>query len=41
MIFIMAVIISADDIKKKLSNYSPEKAEQYHRESADAWSFPT
>jgi len=30
----MAVIISADDIKKKLSNYSPDKAEQFHRESA-------
>ena len=34
MIFMMAVLISADDIKKKLPDYSPEKAEQYHRESA-------
>lgn len=30
----MAVIISADDIKKKLPNYLPEKAELFHRESA-------
>ncbi|TSC83640.1 MAG: hypothetical protein G01um101416_1199 [Microgenomates group bacterium Gr01-1014_16] len=30
----MAILISADDIKKKLPDYSPEKAEQYHRESA-------
>lgn len=30
----MALIISADEIKKKLPNYSPEKAELFHRESA-------
>lgn len=30
----MPLIISADEIKKKLPNYSPEKAESFHRESA-------
>lgn len=30
----MALIISADEIKKKLPNYSPQKAELFHRESA-------
>lgn len=30
----MALIISADEIKKKLPNYSPEKAELFHHESA-------
>lgn len=30
----MAVVISADEIKKKLTDYSPEKAEAFHRESA-------
>ncbi len=30
----MAIIISADEIKKKLLNYSPERAELFHRESA-------
>lgn len=30
----MAVIISADEIKKELPNYSPEKAEEFHHESA-------
>jgi hypothetical protein len=29
----MAIIISSDDIKKKLPNYSPNKAEDFHRES--------
>ncbi len=30
----MALIISADEIKKKLPSYSPEKAELFHRASA-------
>ncbi len=30
----MPLIISADEIKKKLPNYSPEKAELFHHESA-------
>lgn len=30
----MAIIISADEIKKELPNYSPDKAEKFHRESA-------
>lgn len=30
----MPLIISADEIKKKLPDYSPEKAESFHRESA-------
>lgn len=30
----MAVIISADEIKKQLLDYSPDKAESFHRESA-------
>lgn len=30
----MALIISADEIKKSLPNYSPDKAESFHRESA-------
>ena len=30
----MAIIISADEIKKKLPNYSPDKAEEFHHESA-------
>lgn len=30
----MAKIISADEIKKQLSNYSPERAGEVHRESA-------
>jgi hypothetical protein len=30
----MALIISADEIKKELANYSPDKAEDFHRESA-------
>lgn len=30
----MAVIVSADDIKKKLPDYSPDKAELFHRKSA-------
>lgn len=30
----MALIISADEIKKELPNYSPEKAEEFHHESA-------
>lgn len=30
----MALIISADEIKKKLPNYSPQKAELFHHESA-------
>ena len=30
----MAVIISADEIKKEFPNYSPDKAEEFHRESA-------
>lgn len=30
----MSTIISADEIKKQIPNYSPEKAEQFHRESA-------
>ncbi len=29
----MSTIISADEIKKGLPNYSPDKAEQFHRES--------
>lgn len=32
--FYMAFIISADDLKKTLPGYSPEKSEQFHRESA-------
>jgi len=31
---VMAVIISADEIKKSLPNYSPEKAEEFHSVSA-------
>lgn len=30
----MPIVISADEIKKKLPDYSPEKAELFHRESA-------
>src|SRR6266852_880075 len=30
----MSIIISADEIKKQLPNYSPDKAEAFHRESA-------
>lgn len=30
----MAIIISADEIKKQLPNYSPDKVELFHRESA-------
>ena len=30
----MAIIISADEIKKTLRNYSPDKAEAFHHESA-------
>lgn len=30
----MPLVISADEIKKKLPDYSPEKAELFHRESA-------
>jgi len=30
----MAIVIAADEIKKKLPNYSPEKAEEFHHESA-------
>ena len=30
----MPIIISADEIKKQLPNYSPDKAESFHRESA-------
>lgn len=30
----MAIIISADEIKKQLPNYSPDKAEDFHHESA-------
>ena len=30
----MAYIISADEIKKNLPNYSPKKAELFHHESA-------
>lgn len=30
----MALIISADEIKKELPNYSPDKAEEFHHESA-------
>lgn len=30
----MAIIISADEIKKELPNYSPDKAEEFHHESA-------
>lgn len=30
----MPIIISADEIKKELPDYSPEKAEEFHRESA-------
>ncbi len=29
----MRIIISADEIKKELPDYSPDKAEQFHRES--------
>ena len=32
--FNMATIISADEIKKDLPDYSPEKAESFHSESA-------
>lgn len=30
----MAIVISADEIKKQLPNYSPDKAENFHHESA-------
>src|SRR3989344_2959601 len=30
----MPIIISADEIKKGLPNYSPDKAEEFHHESA-------
>lgn len=30
----MAIIISADEIKKELPNYSPDKSEEFHHESA-------
>lgn len=30
----MSIIISADEIKKDLPNYSPDKAEEFHHESA-------
>ncbi len=30
----MAIIISADEIKKELPNYSPDKAEEFHHDSA-------
>ena len=30
----MTLVISADEIKKQLPDYSPEKAEKFHRESA-------
>jgi len=30
----MPIIISADEIKKELPNYSPDKAEEFHHESA-------
>lgn len=30
----MAIIISADEIKKQIRGYSPEEAEKFHRESA-------
>ncbi len=30
----MSIIIAADEIKKELPNYSPEKAEEFHHESA-------
>lgn len=30
----MSIIIAADEIKKELPNYSPDKAEEFHRESA-------
>ena len=30
----MPIVISADEIKKKLPDYSPQKAELFHRESA-------
>ncbi|OGK18996.1 hypothetical protein A3D80_03585 [Candidatus Roizmanbacteria bacterium RIFCSPHIGHO2_02_FULL_40_13b] len=30
----MAIVISADEIKKDLPNYSPNKAEEFHHESA-------
>ncbi len=30
----MSLIISADEIKKELPNYSPDKAEEFHHESA-------
>ena len=30
----MPLIISADEIKKQLPNYSPDKAESFHHESA-------
>ena len=30
----MPIIISADEIKKELPNYSPDKAEKFHHESA-------
>ena len=30
----MAIIISADDIKKRLKGYTPDQAEKFHGESA-------
>jgi predicted GTPase len=30
----MVIIISADEIKKTLPNYSPDKAEEFHHQSA-------
>ena len=32
----MAIIVSADEIKKTLSGYSPDNAESFHRKSAQA-----
>lgn len=31
---VVATVISADELKKQIPNYSPEKAEEFHRESA-------
>jgi hypothetical protein len=30
----MALIIAADELKKELPNYSPDKSEEFHQESA-------
>lgn len=33
-VYLMAIVISADEIKKQLPDYTPEKSEDFHSESA-------